>query len=624
MRLVPQPVSHSTWSCKRETCIGAIFTTMPRRQKGSTMRVSQLFGETRRDVNAETEFKSHEYLLRAGYIRQLGSGIFANLPLAHRVLRKIEQVLREEMDRIGGQEVTMPVVHPAEIWQASGRWETVGPEMVRFKDRADRDMVLAMTHEEVVGWLASSEVKSYKQLPMCVYQMQTKFRDEPRARGGLIRVREFVMKDAYSLDTTEEGLHAQYVAQYNAYFRIMARVGLPALAVGSDVGMMGGSQAHEFMYLTPAGEDQLLICEGCGYAANREVAHFVKEAPETADALALEEVETPGVTTIVDLAAFLNITPSQTAKAVFYMGDYGPKEGEKLVFAVVRGDMDANQAAIRNAAGAHHLRPAEGADITAVGCVPGYASPIGIDRKKVVLVVDDLVAASANLVAGANKANWHVRNTNCGRDYEPDVTAHIAAAYEGAGCPECGKPMVERRGVEVGNIFKLGTKYTVAFNANFLDENGKSKPIIMGSYGIGVGRLLACVAEEYCDDKGLNFPISIAPYAVNIVAIGKQPETMQKAEALYDQLRNAGVEVLYDDRKAGAGAKFTDAELRGIPIRVTCSDRSLENGNIEITPRATGEGQEVKYEEGFDAVQQAIKDAWTLIEDSLANVKAWN
>lgn len=587
------------------------------------MKVSQLFGETRRDVNAETEFKSHEYLLRAGYIRQLGAGIFANLPLAHRVLLKIEQVLREEMDRIGAQEVTMPVVHPAEIWQASGRWETVGSEMVRFKDRADRDMVLAMTHEEVVGWLASSEVKSYKQLPMCVYQMQTKFRDEPRARGGLIRVREFVMKDAYSLDTTEEGLHASYVAQYDAYFRIMARVGLPAIAVGSDVGMMGGSQAHEFMYLTPGGEDQLLICDDCGYAANREVARFVKDTPATEDALPLEEVETPNLTTIAGLAEFLNVPASRTAKAVFYMGDFGADEGEKLVFAVVRGDMDANQAAIRNAVKALHLRPAEAEEITAVGCVPGYASPIGIDREKTVVVVDDLVAASANLVAGANKEHWHLRNTNCGRDYEPDVTAHIAAAYDGAGCPECGKPMVERRGVEVGNIFKLGTKYTEAFNAHFLDENGKSKPIIMGSYGIGVGRLLACVAEEYCDDKGLCFPISIAPYTVNLVAIGKKPETMEKADALYAQLLDAGVEVLYDDRKAGAGAKFTDAELRGIPIRVTCSDRSLENGNVEITPRATGERQDVPADEAFEAIQAAIAQAWADLKEKVDAAPKW-
>lgn len=588
------------------------------------MRVSQLFGETRRDVTVETEFRSHEYLLRGGFIRQLGAGIFSYLPLAQRCMLKVEQILREEMDAIGAQEVCMPVVHPAEIWQATGRWYAIGSEMVRFQDRAERQMVLAMTHEEVAGTLAASEVKSYKQLPLCIYQMQTKFRDEPRARGGLIRVREFVMKDSYSMDASPEGLHKQYVNHYNAYHRIMARMGLPVVAVGSDVGMMGGDVAHEFMYVTPNGEDVLFLCDSCGYAANREVASFVKDIENNGPAQSLEEVHTPDCKTIEDLANLLGVKSSQTAKAVLYMGTFSDEEAEKLVICIVRGDMELNQAAARNLAKANALRPATEEEIKAVGAVAGYASPIGVDRSKCLVLVDDIIPKTSNLIGGMNKKDYHYRNMNYGRDYEADAVGALAVAYEGAGCTQCQGKLKTARGVEVGNIFKLGTKYSLAFNAHFLDENGKAQPIIMGSYGIGVGRLFACSAEEHCDDKGLCFPISIAPYSVIIVTLGKGEDTVSKAEALYNALRSAGVEVLLDDRKGGAGMKFTDAELRGIPVRVTVSDRTLQENQVEIALRRGDAPQMIPYDTALQAIQDTIQQLWSELETSVTQAATWS
>ncbi len=570
------------------------------------MKLSHLFGETLREAPADAEFISHQLLVRAGYIRQLGTGIFSYLPLARRVMDKIENIMREEIDAIGGQEITMPVVHPAEIWQETGRWYQIGSEMGRMKDSTGRDMVLAMTHEEVVTSLVRDIIHSYRQLPVLIYQIQTKWRDEPRARGGLIRVREFTMKDSYSLDMDWEGLDRQYWAHYHAYFNIFNRCGLPTIAVESDVGMMGGKQAHEFMYLTPIGEDTLVLCDACGYTSNRQVATFQKPEPEPEAPAPLEKVATPGTKTIEDLANFLNIPQSKTAKAVFMVATIteGQEDVDKFVFAVVRGDMDLNETKLTNAIKAKELRPAQEEEIKAIGAEPGYGSPLGIRRDGVILVVDDLAAKSPNLVAGANEEGYHFLNVNYGRDYEADIVADIVSAADGYACPNCGAPLRTVRGVEVGNIFKLGTRYSAAMGALFQDQDGERKPVIMGSYGIGVGRLMASVVEEYNDKYGIIWPITIAPYQVHIVALKGGYEA---AEQLYADLLAAGVEVLYDDRNESPGVKFNDADLIGIPLRITVGGRSLKKGGVELKRRAAKDIALVPLDEAVARVQDEIR-----------------
>jgi prolyl-tRNA synthetase len=546
------------------------------------MKMSQLFGQTLRQPPADAQIASHQLLIRAGYIRQLGAGIFSYLHLARRSMTKIETILREEMAGIGGQEITMPVVHPADVWERTGRWYEIGSELGRFRDRNGRDMVLAMTHEEVIADLVRTEVRSYKDLPHLLYHIQTKWRDEPRPRAGLIRVREFTMKDSYSLDADWEGLDAQYRAHYQAYFDIAHRCGLPVIAVRSDVGMMGGKMAHEFMYLTPIGEDTLLICDACGYAANRQIAGFQKSIPAEELPRPLEKVATPDMTTIEDLSAFLDLPASRTAKAVFTVATVTQdrEDVEKLVFAIVRGDMGVNETKLANAVRAKALRPAVGEEIRAVGAVPGYASPIGIEG--VTVVVDDLIPRSPNLVAGANDEGYHLLNVNYGRDYRADVVADIAVAEEGRPCPHCGTAIRASRGVEVGNIFKLGTRYSDAMGCTFADRDGQEQPVIMGSYGIGVGRLLACVAEEHRDEYGLVWPITVAPYHVTVVVLRSNEEA---AERLYADLQAAGVEVLYDDRNQRPGVKFNDADLIGVPIRLTVSGRARKAGGFELKLR---------------------------------------
>jgi prolyl-tRNA synthetase len=549
------------------------------------MRLSNLFFASLRDDPADAEMASHRLLVRAGYVRQLGSGLYSLLPLGFRVNQRVEQVVREEMDRIGAQEMSMPVVHPADLWRASGRYDAIGPELARFKDRNGRDMVIAMTHEEVVASLLAEIVRSYRQLPMMVYHFQTKFRDEPRARGGLIRVREFVMKDAYSCDLDEAGLDRSYQLQFEAYVRIFERLGLDAIPVASDVGMMGGSGAHEFMVLNPAGEDVLVLCESCGFSANRQVASVRHAAVPAVPLESMEEVETPGATTIAALAAFLGIDASRTAKAAFFMTGDG-----RLVTAIVRGDREVNETKLVNAIEVvGGLRPAQVEEIKAAGMEPGYGSPLGAHGTTV--VVDTLAAASANLVAGANRVGWHVRNVNVGRDFNADVVADIDNAQEGDACPTCGSPLILRNGIEVGNIFKLGTKYSAAFGARYLGEDGKEHPIVMGSYGIGLGRNVACIVEAHHDAKGIVWPAEVAPYPAHLVSIGanKEPQVATAAEGLHDSAAAAGRELLWDDRDESPGVKFTDAELLGMPWIVTISPRSLAAGGAEVTERATGE-----------------------------------
>ena len=577
------------------------------------MRMSKIFSQTLREAPTDAEMPSHKLLVRAGFIRQLAAGIYTAMPLAKRSITKIEDIMREEINAIGGQEMTMPVIHPAEVWQETERWYQIGSEMGRFKDKNERDMVLAMTHEEVVADLTRKEIHSYRQLPVLIYHIQTKWRDDPRPRAGLIRVREFTMKDSYSLDRDWEGLDKQYRAHYQAYFDIFHRCGIPVIAVKSDVGMMGGKLAHEYMYLTPFGEDTLLICDDCGYAANRHVATFKKEALPKEDALGLEKVATPDCKTIAELAEFLGIPESRTAKAVFMVADIpeGESSIQKFVFAIVRGDMDINEVKLANALKASELRPATEDEIEAIGAVPGYASPIGLpetnDYLPVVVLVDDLIPQSSNLVAGANDAGYHMLNTNLGRDYQADIVTDLTAARAGDTCLVCGGAFNEIRGVEVGNIFKLGTRYSDSMGCTYQDKDGVEKPVIMGSYGIGSGRLLASVAEEYNDEYGLIWPITVAPYQVHLVMLPKKKgvgNVEDTAARLYEDLQAEGIEVLFDDRDERPGVKFNDADLIGLPIRLTVSARGLEDGNIEFKRR----DQKEKYMIPKEGIIEKVKN----------------
>lgn len=581
------------------------------------MRMSRMFSKTLREAPNGADTKGYEYLLRAGYIRQMGAGIFSLLPLGFRATEKIKGIIRSEMEAIGAEEMEMPVVNPADIWKETGRYYSIDKEMSRFKDRNNRDMVLAMTHEEAVTDIARGEIDSYKRLPLLVYQMQTKWRDDPRPRAGLIRVREFTMLDSYSFDKDVAGLDKVYRDHYRAYFRIFSRCALPSIAVGADSGMMGGKISHEYMYLSPIGEDTIIYCPECGYTANRQIAKFQKEFfPE--EMKPIEKKATPEAKTIEALAEYLGIDPRKTAKCVFMVGsfinDKNGEEKDKLIVALVRGDLEVEESKLSNAARANALRPAHEEEIIACGMVPGYASPIGA-KGDFICIVDETVAKSNNLVAGANEAGFHYLNTNYGRDYE-GIVADIASARDGFACPVCGKPLKASKGVEIGNIFQLGTRYSESMNCTYQDENGKQVPVVMGSYGIGVGRLLACIAEEYNDESGLKLPVSVAPYQVHLVSLVKETEV---ADKLYEELQKAGIEVLYDDRKETAGVKFADADLIGIPLRITLGNRSLKEGKVEVKIRETGETTSFLLEDIADEIKAEIAREQAEIDSKIVN-----
>jgi len=591
------------------------------------MRFSRLFAFTLKEVPSDAQAVSHRLLLRGGFIHQVSAGSFSYLPLARRVMNKIEAILHDEMEKIGGQEVTMPVVLPADLWKETGRWYQIGSELTRLQDRKEHDMVLAMTHEEALGDLSRRVVKSYRQMPALVYHIQTKWRDDPRPRAGLIRVREFTMKDSYSLDTSWEGLDKQYRAHYQAYFNIFRRAGIETLAVKSDTGMMGGKIAHEFMYMTPMGEDTIIICDACGYHSNRQVAEMTKVPLDGEEPRPAEKVATPGCKTIADLARFLDIPEAKTAKAVFMVAtlttegkDGTPGEEQKLVTAVVRGDMELNETKLANAVKAKELRPAHDDEIKAAGAVPGYAYPGGM--KDTLVVVDDLIPLSANLTAGANEEGYHLVNTNYGRDYSADIIADIVAADTGDLCPVCREPLRADKAVEVGNIFKLGTRYSESMGCTFQDQDGKEKPIIMGSYGIGVGRLMACIAEEHNDENGLIWPVTVAPYQVHLTLLqDKKDETVeQKAEELYRALQKEGYEVLFDDRSESPGIKFADADLIGIPLRLTVSKRSLAAGGVEAKLRSSDEKPIWEYEETVRKTGEMIRELRDQVESKAVPV----
>ena len=573
------------------------------------MRLSQMVGARYKERPVEASLESHAFLLRGGYARQVANGIYSLLPPGLRVARKIERILREEMERIGGQEVLMPIVQPRELWEESGRYYSVGSELARWKDRSAHDMVLAMTHEEGVVHLCRNEVKSYAQLPFMVWQLQTKFRDEPRSRGGLIRVREFTMKDGYSFHATQEDLERYYRVAYGAYQRIFARAGLPeVIAVESDTGMMGGGVAHEFILLCDAGEDTIAVSESGAWAANLEVARGEVGALG-GDAAPLEKVHTPGRKTIEEVATFLGVEPRQTAKAVFYAAG---ADG-KLVFVLIRGDREVNEVKLSKLIGAAPVA-ADDVAIRAAGAVPGYASPIGLDAGKIRLLVDGSVASCASLVCGANETDYHYRNFNLGRDLPGVATVDVGSAAEGDLAPD-GSPIRLRRGIEVGNIFQLGTKYSKAMGMTYLDEQGQAQVPIMGCYGIGVGRLLSSVMEVRRDQYGPRWPISIAPWQVHLCALRPDQDGVGEVAArIYAELGSLGIEVLWDDRGAQPGVQFADADLLGIPIRVIIGGRNLKNAQIELKRRDTGEQTLIALEGAAAAIAGMVADERAALE----------
>ena len=543
------------------------------------MKVTQLVTKSLRDDPPEAETASHRLMLRAGLIYQVAAGIYASLPLAYKSLRKIENIIREEMDRAGGQELLMPALQPLELWEQTGRGAAFGDNLFSLEDRRGRPMVLAPTHEEVVTGIVKANVQSYRDLPVILYQIQTKFRDEPRPRAGLVRVREFAMKDAYSFNADEESLDDSYQAMAQAYKNIYRRCGLPVLMAEADSGAIGGKDSHEFILATPTGEDTVITCPACGYTANAEKASGVYHELSAEDEESLEAVSTPGVKTIDGLAQYLNISDEKTFKAVFYMAD-----GE-VVFVTIRGDLEVNDIKLKNALRASDLRLADDQEVAKAGLVAGSASAIGIhDIKR---VGDLSITRGNNFVVGGNKPDTHLRGANYPRDFQVDILTDIALARPGQGCPNCGQPLEAVRGVEVGHIFKLGTFFSEALSANYLDREGQHQPIIMGCYGIGVGRLLAAAIEQNHDDKGIMFPAPIAPYQVHLVGLNLADEQVaEEAERLYQELKDQGIEVLYDDRTdQTAGVKLNDVDLLGLPVRLVVSPRNVKAGVVEFKQR---------------------------------------
>jgi prolyl-tRNA synthetase len=562
------------------------------------MRMSRLFGKTLRNAPAEAETANHQLMLRAGLVQQLAAGIYSYLPVGWRVMRKIEQIIREEMDRAGGQEVVMPALQPAELWEQSGRAETMKDVLFHLKGRGEREYVIGPTHEEVIVDLFKRQVQSYRDLPLMVYQIQTKARDEARPRGGLMRVREFTMKDAYSFDADWEGLDGSYDAARAAYVRIFERCGVPATPVLADSGAIGGKDSEEFIFLFDQGESTVLFCENGDYGATDEKAvHKKKELPAE-EQLPLEEVSTPGQKTIDDLVKFLKVPHERTLKAVFYEADGEP------VFVAIRGDLEVNEAKLRNVLKTVELAPMDEAAVRKHGLVAGSASPVGL--KNIRIVADDRAIGSHNFVAGANKPDVHYKNVNHGRDWNADIVTDISLAREGDVCPRCGGTLRTKRGQEMGHVFKLGTVYTEKLEAAFSDADGNLQHPVMGCYGIGVGRTFAAAIEANHDERGIVWPAELAPYDVHVVGLGfDKPGVRESAEQVYQQLQDAGLEVLFDDREEGsAGVKFNDADLLGMPVRVTVSPRSIENGGAEIKRRTEKDAQVV----GLDAVASTVRD----------------
>ncbi len=572
------------------------------------MKLKNLISKRYKETPADCQIVSQALMMRGGYIKPVGNGIFTLFPVTKRITSKIERILREEMDRIGGQEVLFPVAIPAALWKESGRFESVGSELLRFKDRSGADMVLGMTHEEASVHFVRDVADSYTQYPFMIYQIQTKFRDEPRCRGGLIRVREFTMKDGYSFHTSQEDLERYYMECYDAYNRIFARAGVPeVVAVASDSGMMGGKVSHEYMLLTPAGEDTIVLCRDCDYRANMEAAPCIAhgEAGETAE---LQKVATPGVKTIEDLCEFLKIPATSTCKAVVYQENLT----DRYVVAFLRGDLDINETKLRN----HLKAEIHPADITPEsGLAAGFIGPKGLPEG--VKVVYDSSLEGVNWFAtGANEADFHYTGFNIPREMGEVEYVDVAKAYDGGVCPVCGhKSIYTSRGIEVGNIFQLGTRYTEAMDMTYVDADGSLKHPIMGCYGIGVGRLAAAVCEAHHDDYGPIWPMSIAPWHVHLCSLrADNPEVAETSQRLYDALTKRGVEVIWDDRPVSAGVMFSDADLFGVPVRVVVSPKGLKNGTIEIASRDKSMQEKRPIDEAADFVYNYVSSELAKLE----------
>jgi len=559
------------------------------------MRYSKLFIPTLKEAPTDAEAVSHKLMVRAGFVRQLAAGLYIYLPLGIRVMEKINRIIREEMNAIGGQEVTMPVLNPAEVWQQTGRWDAIGGEMFRLKDRSGRDMCLAMTHEETMTWLAAHDIRSYRELPQIWYQLQTKLRDEARPKSGILRTREFTMKDSYSFDADEAGLDRSYQLHLDAYKKIYTRCGIRFHVVQSDTGMMGGSMAHEYMAPSPAGEDDVALCDGCGYAANTELALSVPKA-SNAPAGNVEEVATPERRTIDEVTRFLKVTPDHLLKSILVMSDSGP------VLALVRGDQTLHEKKLAKLIGPH--RPAQKDEVKAALGVPaGFIGPMGHKIRKVA----DLVLNQGVYIAGANKEGFHLRGVSAEKHFSDAQFADIHTASAGDACAQCGKPLRIERVIEIGNIFKLGTKYSVPLKANYLDEQGNEKPIIMGSYGIGPARIAAAAIEQGSDENGIIWPTAIAPYHILIVPVNvKDQRSMDIAEEMHTALEEKGFEVLMDDRDERAGVKFKDADLIGIPFRIVIGEKNLKEDLVEIKVRKTGVVDKVKVAEAVEAIAKKV------------------
>ena len=563
------------------------------------MRVSRLFMATQREIPADAEIPSHQLMLRAGLIRKVASGIYSFMPLGYRTYRKVEAVIREEMDKAGAQELIMPALLPAEVYQESGRWEKFGPEMFRLSDRGGRSFCLGPTHEEPFTEAVRDTISSYKQLPVTLYQIQHKYRDEKRPRFGIMRGREFVMKDAYSFDVDEAGLSESYDTMYKAYRAIFDRLGLDYTVVDADSGAMGGSGSQEFMVKSEVGEDGICYCDECGYAANEEKAGCVTPAQDTADMLDIEKIHTPDVKTIDDLVGYMNCGADKFVKTILYNID------GKIVAAMCRGDRDINETKLANLYDATEMELAAFVDVERVtGAKVGFAGPVGL-KEKIDIVVDSEVSVMRNFVVGADETDYHLKNVNIGRDFEATSIADIRNAVEGDVCPKCGKgKMKMARGVEVGHIFKLGTKYSKALNCVYLDKDGKSNLVVMGCYGIGVGRTLAAIIEQHHDDNGIIWPAEVAPYKAIVVPTKVNDEAnMALAEKIYSDLAAAGVEVLIDDRNERPGVKFKDADLIGIPLRITVGRRAGE-GIVEVKRRDSDEAVEMTADEAVAAAKE--------------------
>ena len=562
------------------------------------MRMSKLMLKTLREAPSEAELESHKLLLRAGLVTTFAAGLYAFTPLGWRVIQKIEQIIRDEMDATGAQEVRLPELNPIELWEQSGRAETMGQTLFRLADRKERGFVLGPTHEEGMSFLASRHIQSYRDLPVTLYQIETKFRDEQRPRGGLVRLREFTMKDAYSFDTSWETLDDSYAAAYDAYVRIFARAGIPVVPVAADSGAIGGKESQEFIYLTEDGEDEILQCPGCGYAANAEKAEFTPPPALPVEPLPMEKVATPNQRTIAELAAFLGIEERQTVKAVFYKADGQP------VFVAIRGDLDVNEVKLKNALKAQDIDVMDEAMVKRLGLVAGSASAVGLTGMKV--VADPTAVEAVNLVGGANEDGFHYLNVNHGRDWKADLITTIGLARGGDACARCGTPLEVRRGMEMGHVFKLGTLYSESIGVQYLDESGERKPCVMGCYGIGVERMLAACIEANHDDQGIIWPAAVAPYDAHVVVLNGDQESVVSALAeLEAAATSARLALLVDDRPDSAGIKFKDADLLGMPSRLTLSPRSIEKGGVEFRNRRSGETSIVPLAGAVSAILEA-------------------